>query len=74
MKHFEPQRVLMDDVADPSLTRDDVVLTYALAIRNHVDVDWPAVNQAITKRWSPHALRYVKTEAWKLLRRVEATR
>lgn len=68
-----PQVILLDDVKDQRMTRDEVALSYALAIRKHTDVDWPTVNQAILERWSPYALRYVKTEAWKLLKRVEAS-
>ena len=29
------------------------------------DVDWPLVNRAIMKRWSPSGLLYIKRQAWK---------
>ena len=52
-----------------AVTRRMVALTYAFAAcsseRN--TIDWSRVNKAIIDRWSPHALEWIKREAWKLI-------
>lgn len=58
---------LLREIADKRMTRDDVMLTYAFAIRQHDEVDWPKVNAAILDRWSMAALRYIKDGAWRLV-------
>lgn len=63
----DPEGTLLREIADSHLTRDDVALTYAMAMRGGEEVDWSKVNHAILDRWSMAALRYVKTEAWKLV-------
>lgn len=62
------QGQLEREIADERMTRDDVALTYAFGLRQHDEVDWPKVNQAIINRWSFAALRYIKEKAWKLVR------
>lgn len=63
-----PEQVLLDEIADPRMTRDDVLLTYALAMQSSEAVDWRKVNEAIVARWSMSALRYVKEGAWREVR------
>jgi hypothetical protein len=59
---------LLEEIADKSMTRDDVAVTYAGALRRCLeDVHWPRVNAAIMERWSPNALHYIKREAWALV-------
>lgn len=70
---IDPQGQILREIADKRMTRDDVALTYAFAIRQSVArqsarVDWTLVNHAIIERWSLSALKYIKTAAW---RRVE---
>jgi hypothetical protein len=62
----DPQRQLLDEIANPARKRRDVAATYALAMNDMEDVDWPLVNRAIMERWSLAGLRYVKATAWKL--------
>ena len=62
----DPQGDLMREIADDWMTRKDVALTYAFAMRSADDVDWPIVNQAIIERWSMAGLKFVKEQAWKL--------
>ena len=50
------------------MTRDDVALTYAFAIRKASEVDFGTVNRLIIDRWSPAALKYIKESAWKRVR------
>lgn len=48
--------------------RDDVVQEYANCILEEDDYypqDWKAINAAIVAKWSPAALVYIKTKAWK---------
>ena len=60
----DPQQVILEEIADGRLTRDDVALTYAIAIRQKSEMDWPRVNAAILERWSMDALFYIKRKAW----------
>lgn len=65
----DPQDVILREIADRSLTRDDVALTYAFCIRQsgEDEIDFPTINAAILERWSMAALRYIKREAWERL-------
>lgn len=71
MNLVDPQGTLLREIADSRLTRDDVVLTYAFALRQHFDtrcddrIDFAEINHAIVDRWSLSALKYIKTKAWK---------
>jgi hypothetical protein len=64
----DPQRVMLDEIADRRLTRDDVAMTYAFALRQANEVDFAVVNRAIMDRWSIAALRYIKDKAWRIAR------
>lgn len=60
-----PQKRLLDDIADKSLNQRDVAATYRLALQVMGEVDWHTVNTAIIARWSEAGLRNVKKMAWK---------
>lgn len=47
--------------------RDQAAIGYASMLRHvpHDDPAFKALNEAIIRRWSPSALRYIKTRAWK---------
>lgn len=69
----DPQGTILREIADPRMTRDDIALTYAFAIRQHGrtstnEFDYARVNQAIIDRWSLAALKYIKEKAWRLLK------
>lgn len=64
----DPQRVLLEEVADPRMTRDDVAQTYAFGLRQPDSMDWSTVNKAIIERWSLSALKHIKERAWRLVR------
>ncbi len=64
---LDVERALLDEIADPRMKRDDVALAYAFGLRQHAEVDWRKVNEAIIDRWSPSGLEYVKGKAWKRL-------
>ena len=67
MMHIELMdctRVLLDEIGNMRMTRRDVAKTYALALRSSEEPDWAVVNKAIMKRWSRHALEWIKTQAW----------
>lgn len=63
--------VVRQECSERVFTRDDVALTYALAIRtdaaNVEKVDWGAVNRAIVERWSAAGLEYIKRRAAQIL-------
>jgi hypothetical protein len=55
---------IMNEIEDKVFTRADVAQTYAILIkRGHRD--WKPINEAIMKRWSPAALKWIKEQAWK---------
>lgn len=62
-----PQAVLLGEIADPRMKRNDVAATYAFAIRQRDEVDFAVVNRAIVDRWSLSALTYIKERAWRLV-------
>ena len=53
---------------EQGLTQNVVAATYALAIRSEANgadkPDWPVINRAIMRRWSPSGLKRVKKLAW----------
>ena len=63
-----------DDGCDEWLSlfanRDEVAVVYAQLIADHGPAwrYWSEINRAILRRWSPYALRYIKTQAWRYLR------
>lgn len=57
-------QTLLNEIAMPEMKRNDVAVTYALAMRSDEETDWKAVNEAIVKRWSMSALTYIKERAW----------
>jgi hypothetical protein len=64
----DPEGTLLSEIDDPRLTREDVALSYALAIRSGGDLDWRLINQAIIDRWSLSALKWIKEYAWRKVR------
>lgn len=59
--------VLLREIEDTQMTRDDVARTYADALLSKDKTDWQLVNSRIIERWSMYALKYIKTRAWKLV-------
>jgi len=62
------QSTLLREIADRRFKRNDVAITYSMALRSSErdTVDWKVVNDAIMERWSLSGLCYVKERAWKL--------
>lgn len=60
----DPQGQLLEEIADKSVTRRQVALTYRLAFRDQDKVDWLTVNRAIVDRWSMSALDWIKKFAF----------
>jgi hypothetical protein len=69
-------QTLLDEIGDTSFGRNDVALTYAMALCSREATDWKAVNAAIIARWSLSALTYIKERAhkWVEEKRREAAR
>lgn len=69
----DPQGVILREIADRRLTRDDVAMTYAFCLRQSGpgwgdgSIDYATINKAIMERWSIAALRYIKEKAWRLV-------
>lgn len=64
----DPEGTLLSEIADKRMKREDVALSYALALRAGGDLDWPAINRAIVDRWSISALKWIKEYAWRKVR------
>lgn len=60
--------MLLREIAEPTVYREDVALTYALAIASSNDTNWARVNRAIMARWSVSGLKYIKRRAWKMIK------
>ena len=60
------EAVLLSEIADKRMKRNDVAMTYAMALGSDEQIDWARVNRAIIDRWSTSALVYIKERAWKL--------
>ena len=66
MELIDCQQTILDEIAEPRMKHLDIAKTYALTIRSseREQVDWPAVNAAIVRRWSHAGLRWIKDRAW----------
>jgi len=62
------ERTLLAEIADKRMKRNDIAMTYAMALGSDEQIDWARVNHAIIDRWSTSALVYIKERAWKLAR------
>jgi len=69
----ETDQLLFQKCHDPKVTRDDLIVAYAFAIKlmmqDDGEPDFKAINLAILDRWSEHALKYIKNKAWKTYKR-----
>jgi hypothetical protein len=65
----DPFGTMLAEIADKRMTRDDVAMTYAFAIRQHPGQHegYARVNRAIMDRWSLSALKYIKGQAWRIV-------
>ncbi len=60
-----PEEHILGEIADKKATRPDVAKSYFLILRDQRDeVDWAKINAAIMERWSGHALKWIKQQAW----------
>lgn len=63
-----PERVILEEIKNPKMTRNSVALTYAFCLRQcqhgRGKINFNRVNQAILDRWKPSALDYIKARAW----------
>ncbi len=61
-------QVICNEVSRKETRRNDVALTYAMALKSqaqHGDKpDWKAINAAIIARWGIRGLKAVKNRAW----------
>ena len=57
---------ILDEIANPQMTRRDVAMTYRLILQQTVEkVDWNKINRAIIDRWSRAGLEWIKERAWR---------
>lgn len=58
------ENVLLREIADKKMKRNDIAKTYYLSLISDEMVSYKKVNQAIVKRWSYSGLKYIKNLAW----------
>lgn len=62
---------IAQDVGAKEATRNDVALTYAMAIKSEAQgadkPDWPTINRTILSRWKMSGLKYIKKRALDIL-------
>lgn len=60
------ESTLLDEISNKKITRNQVSMTYALALRSSEmqTIDFAKVNKAIIERWSMSALHWIKSRAW----------
>lgn len=65
---INPEEVILEEIANPKMTRNNVALSYAFCLRQRSPGhgNFGVVNRAILARWSSHGLEYIKRHAWKL--------
>lgn len=61
----ESEKALLWAVENPDARREEVACLYALSLHEK-DLDWVAVNKAITQRWSYSGLGWIKKRAWEI--------
>ncbi len=65
-KLVHPEEGILEEIANPKMTRNAVALTFAYCIRQRGEdeIDFKKINQAILARWSLSSLDYIKKRAW----------
>lgn len=58
---------LLREIAEKVFKRNDIAMTYAMAMCSSFQTDWKAVNEAIIARWSLSGLTYIKERAHKIV-------
>lgn len=62
------ERVILREIDNKRMTRNDVAQTYAILLKFPGDYNWQRINGAIIKRWSKYALEYIKRRAWAIVK------
>lgn len=55
---------LLNEIDHKECTKNDIAMTYRLAMESEDETDWKKVNLAIIDRWSVSALKDIKELAW----------
>ena len=65
-KLVDPEEGILEEIANPKVTRNAVALTFAFCLRQRDEdgIDFKKICQAIVARWSFSALDYIKKRAW----------
>jgi hypothetical protein len=58
---------IRNEIEDKAFTRADVAKTYAILIQKG-HKEFGEINQAVLARWSPAALKWIKEQAWKIVK------
>ncbi len=62
----DPAAKILEELTYPGITQASIAITYAFAIVQQPDADWPKINAAIRAKWpSKTGLERVKIAAWK---------
>ena len=59
--------VILKNIADTTMTRDDIALTYALCTTSSEKPDFGKINTALQARWGLGDRKYIKQKAWQIM-------
>ncbi len=59
--------VILRHIADKTMTRDDIALTYALCTTSNESHDFGKINTALQARWGLGDRKYIKQKAWQIM-------
>ena len=62
-----PQRCILQEIADKVFKRNSVAVTYAFCIKQYSECDFAVIGDAIVARWSLSGLEYIKKRAWDIV-------
>ena len=60
---------ILNKIKHKECKRKDIALTYYFCMISKEDIDYQKINQAIIERWSFGGLKYIKNEAYKLIKK-----
>ena len=64
----DPIKLIIHEIKNTSLDRDNIAVTYAIIITRFGNkANWLLINTLIINRWSRSGLEYIKSKAWKLV-------
>lgn len=68
----DAQSLILREIGNKRLKRKDIAVSYACCITARYPIDWHLVNERIRCRWSDSGLTWIKEQAWKKIKALQA--